>query len=73
MPKKRRKNHVNLKHKYIVESGGGIYVRGMFLHLVLFNSPQTGSTLALPKDRLTPEAVREKIAASNKAFGIGGK
>jgi len=33
-------------------------------------SPQTGSTLALPEQDLTVEAVRARIAASNEAFGI---
>lgn len=65
-----RKQHpANETHKAIVEAGGGIYVHGMMGPLVLFNSPATGSTLALPEDRLTTEAVRERIAESNKEFG----
>ena len=38
--------------------------------LVLFNSPTTHSTLALPDDEFfTLQAVRDKIAASDKLFG----
>ena len=70
MNRNQRLNHVNDDHKRIVEAGGGIYVRGMLANLVLFNSPQTRSTLALPEDKVTAETVRAKIADSNKSFGI---
>lgn len=61
---------VNKEHQRIVEEGGGVYVPGMFGPLVLFNSPQTQSTLALPEKDLTPEAVRHRIVESNKQFGL---
>jgi hypothetical protein len=62
-----------------VEQGGGVYVgiqRGVVSpegkqvtpDLVLFNSKETGSTLALPTNRITPEAVRRHIAESNAKF-----
>jgi hypothetical protein len=38
--------------------------------LVLFNSPATGSTLALPEAELTPEAVRQTIRFSDAKFII---
>jgi glycine cleavage system H lipoate-binding protein len=62
------KQPVNREYKRIVEAGGGEYVTGMLGSLVLFNSPQTGSTLALPENLLTSEAVKSRILASNKAF-----
>jgi hypothetical protein len=58
----------------IVESGGGRYVGvmneipGKVESIVLFTSPQTRSTLALPSSRLTAEAVREQLAKSDAAF-----
>lgn len=60
----------NEAHKRIVEAGGGVY-RGWFIDtLVMFDSPRTLSTLALPENELTSEAVRSKIVESNKAFGF---
>ncbi len=63
--------------KAAVEEGGGIWVgvlegiEGVTAGLALFNSPATGSTLALkPTEPITPEAVREHIAESNEKFGI---
>lgn len=61
---------INASHKAIVEQGGGVYVPGMFGNLVLFNSPATGSTLALPESELTADRVREHIAESNAKFGV---
>jgi hypothetical protein len=61
---------VNEEHKRIVEEGGGVYVAGMFGPLVLFNSPLTRSTLAIPEKDLTPEAVRSRIVQSDKQFGL---
>jgi hypothetical protein len=58
----------------IVEAGGGRYVGvmnempGKVESIVLFTSPQTRSTLALPSSRLTVEAVREQLAKSDAAF-----
>ena len=57
------------RHRKIVEAGGGEYVPGMFGNLVLFNSLETGSTLALPESDLTSENVRQHILESNKVFG----
>jgi hypothetical protein len=56
-----------------VEEGGGIWVgiqkeEGMLYDLVLFNSPKTGSTLALKTTVITPEAVRRRIKNSNEQF-----
>ena len=65
----RRSNHENAGHKRIVEAGGGRYVRGMLGDLVLFDSPQTGSTLAIPEKDLTPANVAAKLKKSNRAFG----
>lgn len=59
-------------HAQIVEEGGGDYVCSNAMNdgLVLFNSRQTGSTLALPEKDLTPEAVRVHIVESNCKFGV---
>jgi hypothetical protein len=57
-------------HMDVVTLGGGDYVPGMLGDLVLFNSPATGSTLAIKESELTAEAVREHIAKSNAAFGV---
>lgn len=62
------KGTINPEHKRIVEAGGGEYVPGMLGDLVLFNSPLTGSTLALSERDLTAEAVHAKIEASDKTF-----
>jgi len=60
----------NGTHAHIIESAGGQYVAGMLGDLVLFNSPATGSTLALREADLTPDAVRAHIAESNAKFGV---
>ena len=65
-----RPRKVNAQHARIVEMGGGIYKPGMLGDLVLFNSPATGSTLALHEADLTPDAVRQHIAESNARFGV---
>jgi hypothetical protein len=58
----------------IVAAGGGSYVGVLkeipdkMESLVLFNSPQTRTTLAIPISRLTVEAVREHLAESDAAF-----
>ena len=58
----------------IVAAGGGSYVGVLkeitdkMESLVLFNSPQTRTTLAIPISRLTAEAVREHLAESDAAF-----
>lgn len=36
--------------------------------LAMFHDPQTGTTLALPADKITPETVRAKIEASRAAY-----
>lgn len=58
----------------IVEAGGGVY-QGIFdpdanIYLVMFDSPATGSTLALPEHLLTSDTVRARIVESNKAFNL---
>lgn len=62
----------------IVEDAGGIFIGyqkpeitksgKMFGNSVFFNSPKTGSTLALKFDQLTPENIRAKIADSDAKF-----
>ena len=59
--------------KKAVVDGGGIWVgiqecEGFPYNLVLFNSPTTGSTLALKTSEITAEAVRERIKTSDKKF-----
>lgn len=60
----------------IVRRSGGIYVGiedllpGQREPLVLFTSPQTYSTLALPLSQVTLENVAAKIEASNRVFGV---
>lgn len=61
---------VNPAHKLIVEAGGGVYEPGMLCNLVMFDSPDTGSTLAIPENELTPDNIREKIRLSNLQYGI---
>lgn len=63
----------NERHKRIVETGGGVYVPGTMDDLVLFNSPTTGSTLALQWHLLSAEAVRARIAESDKEFAKASK
>ena len=65
-----RPRKVNAQHARIVALGGGDYVPGMLGDLVLFNSPATGSTIALREADLTPDAVRRRIAESNAKFGV---
>ena len=50
-----------------VLQGGGTYV-GFSLGLVLFNSPTTGSTLALPPEQCTAFEVRKHIKESDAKF-----
>ena len=55
-----------------VEEGGGIWVgvqqcEGLAA-LALFNSPETGSTLAITLAAITPDLVRSRIEKSNKEF-----
>jgi hypothetical protein len=58
--------------KACVEEGGGIWVGiqdcAPYTDLVLFNSPETGSTLALKTTAITPELVASKIKNSNAQF-----
>lgn len=53
--------------KRFIENGGGKFV-GRMDKLVLFNSPTTGSTLALPIRMLTVDKVKTAIAESNALF-----
>jgi len=60
----------------LVAEGGGIWVGmqdGGALPFVLFNSPTTGSTLALTTAEITAEKVRAKIEASDRNFAKGRK
>ena len=65
--------------RQMVLEGGGQYVgihkgtcngKRISPDLVLFNSPQTGSTLALPISKLSANAVRQHISKSNARFGV---
>jgi hypothetical protein len=38
--------------------------------LALFHDPKTGSTLAYPADKVTPEAVAAELSKSRKAYGL---
>ena len=60
---------MNITHKEIVEAGGGRYV-GMMGELILFDSPTTGSTLALPPCLLSAASVRKQIAESDARFAV---
>jgi hypothetical protein len=46
---------------------------GALNDLVLFNSPTTGSTLALKTTEITPELVKLKIKRSDAAFKAAGR
>jgi len=63
---------VEASAKACVEEGGGIWVGiqdcAPYTDLVLFNSPETGSTLALKTTTITPELVASKIKNSNAQF-----
>jgi len=62
----------------VVAAGGGRYVGvlkeipGKMEPIILFISPQTRTTLALPISHLTVEAVREHLAESDAAFAGAG-
>lgn len=61
-----------------VERGGGVFVgiqetEDATYNLVLFNSPTTGSTLALEDYNCDPERIRIRIADSDAKFRAGGK
>jgi hypothetical protein len=60
-----------MSHKEVIEAAGGIY-RGKMSegnqHVVLFDSPQTRSTLCLPVAKVTVETVRGRIVHSNLQF-----
>ena len=62
-------NVIDTRHETMVAAGGGKYV-GFSMGLILFNSPKTGSTLALPADQLTAEAVKKHIEESNAKFKV---
>jgi hypothetical protein len=67
------KQDVLASAKTCVEEGGGIWVGIQdcspdCADLVLFNSPETGSTLAIPTTRITPELVCSRIRQSNATF-----
>lgn len=60
-----------------VMAGGSSAYRGTFgsveecgYVLVMFDSPQTGSTLAMKTTELTPDAVRAHIKKSDAKFGL---
>lgn len=58
-----------------VKDGGGTWVgiqeyEGMPYDFVLFNSPQTGSTLAVKTSDISADSVRRRIEESNEAFNL---
>jgi hypothetical protein len=58
-----------------VKDGGGRWVgiqecEGMAYDLVLFNSPVTGSTLALKTSDISADSVRRRIEESNALFNV---
>ena len=58
-----------------VKNGGGTWVgiqeyEGMPYDFVLFNSPQTGSTLAVKTSDISADSVRRRIEESNEAFNV---
>jgi hypothetical protein len=63
-----------MDYKRMVEDGGGIYKGEMKheaanLHLVLFDGPHNGSTMALyVKDMTGPDAVRQHIEEQKQKF-----
>ena len=64
---------VEMAARAAVEEGGGIWVgimecAGFLYDIVYFNSPKTGTTLALKTTEITPEAVRRRIKNSNEQF-----
>jgi hypothetical protein len=65
-----------LRYQTAIECGGGIYkgiwpaIPGRSEKLILFNSPETRSTLALVASEVSVENVREKIRESNIQFGM---
>jgi hypothetical protein len=76
---KSRRRNVTLDKTYdkyfrrFVEDGGGQWVgiqecEGRDYDLILFNSPKTGSTLALRTTEVTAQRVWESIHESNKLF-----
>ena len=72
--KERVANLTECQIALIVATGGGRYVGllekipGKIETVVLFRSPQTGTTLGLCVSRLNTEAVREQIAESDEVF-----
>lgn len=62
-------------HRLAVKDGGGKYVgiqecEGVDYDLVLFNSPTTGSTLALKTSEITAAKVAKRIEDSDAAFNL---
>lgn len=62
-------------HEETVKAGGGVF-RGVqegvpsanLKGLVLFDHPETGSTLAIPEDEINPDKVREKLEAHKEVW-----
>lgn len=56
----------------VIKAAGGIPA-GSMLGLAMFHDPKTGSTLALDKGDVTPEAVQKHLEASRAKFGVSAK
>lgn len=71
--------HTTGVHDDAIKQGGAIPAgvmkkAGKMQHdLVLFHDPQTGSTLALPEDKVSPKAVSQHIAESRAKFAASSK
>lgn len=61
--------------KKIIEQNGGKYIGDMQHpkggHIMLFNDPKTGGTLALHEDDVTPEGVKQKLSSHRKDMKVG--
>jgi len=60
--------------RQMVEAGGGQWVgvqewEGKPYDLIMFNSPTTGTTLALRSDQIDAASVAERISESDEKFG----
>ena len=65
------KYEINLKHRAIVEAAGADYLSEAnygYGPFVMFNSRETGSTLAVYVKELTTETVYAKLVKSNRQF-----
>lgn len=66
----------NPEHDAMIKAAGAVPggvqegVKGIVPDFTMFHDPLTGSTLAVPVDELTEQAVRDKLADSRKKFKL---